>query len=143
MVVSSGFLDHAAEVYLRASDSIMSAQPIATSNRVGEWSQQLQQQQQTPSNQLTSQSTTIKVNPIPQQLARVILICQPNSHPFQVRVFMQFDHFNQIWLSCAVCFVGLFTFVNGYHIFAKFQNDLNEYVCSLQGVKRMHSSWAL
>lgn len=85
MVVSSGFLDHAAEVYLRASDSIMSAQPIASSN-VREWSQQLQQQT-IASNQLNAQNSAIKVNSVQHSAAaRVILLCQPNSHPFQVSV---------------------------------------------------------
>lgn len=83
MVVSSGFLDHAAEVYLRVSDSIMSNQPMNSSNRVNEWSQQLQQQQN-PTNQLNASGTAIKLNAVQQYPARAQLTCQPNSHPFQV-----------------------------------------------------------
>lgn len=82
MVVSSGFLDHAAEVYLRVSDSIMSAQPINPSNRVNEWSQQLQQQQNS-TNQLNAPGAAIKVNSVQHCPARAVLTCQPSSHPFQ------------------------------------------------------------
>lgn len=88
MVVSSGFLKHVAEAYLRseqASDSIMSNQPLPPPNvRLAEWSLQLQQEQ-TTSNQLIAQNSAIKV--IHHLPARVILLCQPNSHPFQVRNF--------------------------------------------------------
>lgn len=115
MVVSSGFLDHAAEVYLRANGLITYAQSINnTLNRSTEWSQQpaatqlslnRQQiehsmqnpsiQQQSPQHQQQSNGTqnssvmqsTInsKVNSNGQSPARVILICHSNSHPFQVR----------------------------------------------------------
>lgn len=87
MVVSSGFLKHVAEAYLRseqASDSIMSTQPLPPPNvRLAEWSLQLQQEQ-TTSNQIISQNSA-KVISIQHLPARVILLCQPNSHPFQVR----------------------------------------------------------
>lgn len=141
MVVSSGFLDHAAEVYLRTNGLIMSAQSPITSLNVNrtatEWSQsqppqstasntpqvptnfikqskvhrsftaqlneviyfriyecsplQLQPplQQSTPPNQSNMQVANVKMNNNGQlSPARAILICHPNSHPFQVCVLL-------------------------------------------------------
>lgn len=100
MVVSSGFLDHAAEVYLRANGLIMSAPPITSLNRGIDWSQstnQLQQQQTTnqlptqqlnqqpPPNSSVMQTISTKVSNGQQAPARVILVCHSNSHAFQVK----------------------------------------------------------
>lgn len=141
MVVSSGFLDHAAEVYLRTNGLIMSAQSPITSINVNrtatEWSQsqspqstasntpqvfpaniaidphhnsmerlnlstnwinfslQLQPplQQSTQPNQSNMQVANVKMNNNGQlSPARAILICHPNSHPFQVGFLLIYWH---------------------------------------------------
>lgn len=114
MVFSGGFLDHAAEVYLRTNGLIMSAQPqqMSTLNRNGvEWSPQtptvqLQQSQSQPQQtlppypQLQSCPTQAQVRQQIQTImqdvkmnstgkpapARAMLLCHPNSHQFQVRI---------------------------------------------------------
>lgn len=110
MVFSSNFLDHAAEDYLRANSLIMSAQqqqpqlqqqqiPIINRNGTTEWSNQspqpiaqkltvgqLQPQlNQIQSNQSIMQTSNQKISNGQLAPARVMLICHPNSHPFQVK----------------------------------------------------------